>query len=580
MFSLRFSSLLRRSLYTMSHFSAVTSGATLPRVLSIQSTVSFGYVGNKAATFPLQCLGFHVDSINTVSLSNHPSYAGGFKGQFLSAEDMQNTVAGLQNNDLLKGVECVLTGYTRSVGVLEQIESTVRTVKESNPEALYICDPVLGDNGSFYVPEELVAFYKTRLLPLAFAATPNYFETEALTGIRVDSVADAVSACEVLHAMGPQVLLLKGLRLSPQDQKETCPLSVLLSYRVPGRPALLLRADVDRVGGSYSGCGDLFSALSTAGLHRAQKQLTELEKQSAPAPLSATAVSGLLGALLENVLGAMSAVVAATKAGGGCELHIIESIDVYRVVAETWARPSMGATMHDAHIRPTAPALPRPPVFLQASLSSVTGVIFDMDGTLTEPGAIDFAAMYTRNGLRRQDGDMLAQIARIEDPARRQAAMDVIIDEEMLGCERMRLRPGLAALLSEIKAARIRVAISTRNCRKAVDHFQQLAGLEQCEHIVPVITRGCLGGINTPDPRVAVHILEQWQLLPAHKETVWFVGDSEDDVLCGKGAGLKTCLLRTDYNRKFAEANPGVVDVQVDSLEEFAREVLGLQLRL
>jgi len=200
-----------------------------------------------------------------------------------------------------------------------------------------------------------------------------------------------------------------------------------------------------------------------------------------------------------------------------------------------------------------------------------------MDGTLTEPGAIDFSKMYSRNGLKKEDGDMITQIQQMTDPAKRQAAWDVIIEEEMIGCERMQLRPKMSAMLAAMSDARMRVALSTRNCRDAYGRFLLLAKLEQ-GFFTPAITRDCLDGLNKPDPRVALHILEHWGSSEAEKDSIWFVGDSEDDVLGGKGAGLRTCLIRTNYNKRFAEANPGVVDVQVDSLEEFAETVLGLRL--
>jgi pyridoxine kinase len=129
------------------------------RVLAIQSTVSHGYVGNKAATFPLQCMGFNVDAINTVSLSNHPDYPNGFKGQFLSVEEMRQTLEGMQENGLLCQ-DVVLSGYTRAAELLVELEATLQLMKKSNPSMIYVCDPVLGDNGNFYVPEELLDVYK------------------------------------------------------------------------------------------------------------------------------------------------------------------------------------------------------------------------------------------------------------------------------------------------------------------------------------------------------------------------------------------------------------------------------------
>ena len=182
--------LLGSSRSSASALGAFSRMQATPRILSIQSTVSHGYVGNKAAVFPLQCMGFNVDNINTVSLSNHPNYSGGFKGQFLSREEMQAIVEGLKANSLMR-YDVVMNGYTRSIELLEEIAETVKSVQKVNPDALYICDPVLGDNDAYYVPESLLDTYKNELLPLAFAITPNYFEAEALTGVKVSTYEKA-----------------------------------------------------------------------------------------------------------------------------------------------------------------------------------------------------------------------------------------------------------------------------------------------------------------------------------------------------------------------------------------------------
>ena len=148
---------------------------TTQRVLSIQSHTVHGFVGNKAATFPLQCLGFNVDAINTISLYNHPDYAGGCKGKSLNPEDVLAIIDGLDANDLLK-YDLIITGYTRSLEVALETATAVKRVLSANPRAIYVLDPVLGDDGKFYVPTELTDFFRSELLPLAVAITPNHFE--------------------------------------------------------------------------------------------------------------------------------------------------------------------------------------------------------------------------------------------------------------------------------------------------------------------------------------------------------------------------------------------------------------------
>eukprot|EP01026_Neomeris_dumetosa_P025870 TRINITY_DN21217_c1_g2_i1.p2 TRINITY_DN21217_c1_g2~~TRINITY_DN21217_c1_g2_i1.p2 ORF type:complete len:186 (-),score=20.36 TRINITY_DN21217_c1_g2_i1:44-526(-) len=116
---------------------------SLPRVLSIQSHVVSGYVGNKCAVFPLQLLGFEVDYINSVQFSNHTGYPE-FKGQVLKGDDLWELVEGLNNNGLLN-YTYILTGYIGSQSMLERIVQVLDLVKEHNPLVRYVCDPVMGD---------------------------------------------------------------------------------------------------------------------------------------------------------------------------------------------------------------------------------------------------------------------------------------------------------------------------------------------------------------------------------------------------------------------------------------------------
>ncbi len=149
------------------------------RILSIQSHAVHGYVGNKAAVFPLQCLGADVDIINTIVLSNHPAYSGGFQGHALQPNELECLVTGLQNNNLAN-YDAILTGYVRSRPVLEAIADAVESIRtsatretsaeetsKSSRPCYYFLDPVLGDNGRYYVPEELNEVYLDRLLKFA-----------------------------------------------------------------------------------------------------------------------------------------------------------------------------------------------------------------------------------------------------------------------------------------------------------------------------------------------------------------------------------------------------------------------------
>jgi pyridoxine kinase len=156
------------------------------RVLSIQSHVVSGYVGNKAAVFPLQLLGFDVDFVNSVHFSCHTGYEFFPHGEVMNGEQLRTILKGLELNGLLGTTDnnnddngdavigSILTGYIGSVSFLEAVE-VVDTVRKYNPNARFVCDPVLGDNGRFYVPKELVDVYRNIVIPKADVVTPNQF---------------------------------------------------------------------------------------------------------------------------------------------------------------------------------------------------------------------------------------------------------------------------------------------------------------------------------------------------------------------------------------------------------------------
>lgn len=150
------------------------------RVLSIQSHVVSGYVGNKAAIFPMQLLGFDVDSINSVQFSNHTGYEV-VKGTVITGKDLDDISVGLQSNQI-DNYNYLLTGYIGSESFLVSILSLLDRLEISNPGIKFVCDPVLGDAGKLYVPAALVPVFRSRVVPRAWLITPNQYEAELLTG--------------------------------------------------------------------------------------------------------------------------------------------------------------------------------------------------------------------------------------------------------------------------------------------------------------------------------------------------------------------------------------------------------------
>ena len=144
------------------------------RVLSIQSHTVHGYVGNKSAVFPLQLLGFDVDPINSVQFSNHTGYPS-FKGQVLGGGELKDLIDGLKTNSLLQQHTHMLTGYIGSESFLESVLYALECLRKENPNLIYVCDPVLGDNGKLYVPESLIEVYKEKVIHQATLLTPNQY---------------------------------------------------------------------------------------------------------------------------------------------------------------------------------------------------------------------------------------------------------------------------------------------------------------------------------------------------------------------------------------------------------------------
>lgn len=147
------------------------------RVLSLQSTVVYGYVGNKASVLPLQMNGIEVDPFHTCQFSNHAAYPT-FPGRRAEATDLELVVRGLKDNGMLAQYSDVLFGYMGSQGVLDTAVSLVRELREQRDDVFFLCDPVMGDNGSLYVPASFVETYKTVLVPMADMITPNQTELE------------------------------------------------------------------------------------------------------------------------------------------------------------------------------------------------------------------------------------------------------------------------------------------------------------------------------------------------------------------------------------------------------------------
>lgn len=222
-------------------------------VLSIQSWVAYGHVGNASAVFPLQRMGIDVWAVNTVQFSNHTGY-GQWRGQVYSGESVRDLIAGIDALGVLPSCDGVLSGYMGDAGIGEAVLDAVGRVRAANPKALYCCDPVIGDvESGVFVREGIPEFMRDRAVPAADIVTPNQFELEYLAGTSVRTTRDAVRAVETLHAMGPKTVMVTSLQLedTPGDAAD-----VLLSS--DGR---LARARTPLLPISVNGAGDAIAAL-------------------------------------------------------------------------------------------------------------------------------------------------------------------------------------------------------------------------------------------------------------------------------------------------------------------------------
>jgi pyridoxine kinase len=188
-------------------------------LLSIQSHVAYGHVGNSAAVFPLQRIGVEVWPVHTLQYSNHPGY-GQWQGRVFDADMIREVVGGIAKRGVLGECDGVLSGYMGGADIGAAILEAVATVKQANPSAKYCCDPVIGDVGrGVFVREGIPEFMKEKAVPAADVITPNQFELEYLGGGECKTLARALDAIRGLQELGPGIVLVTSLHVedTPED---------------------------------------------------------------------------------------------------------------------------------------------------------------------------------------------------------------------------------------------------------------------------------------------------------------------------------------------------------------------------
>ena len=228
------------------------------KILSIQSSVAYGHVGNSAAVFPLQRLGHEVWPVLTVHFSNHTGY-GAWRGPLLAADDVREVIAGIEDRGVLGEADAVLSGYQGDPAVGAIILDTVARVKELNPDAVYCCDPVMGDVGrGMFVRPGIPEFMRDTVVPRADIVTPNHFELDFLAGRETRTLADLLDAVDSVRERGPRDVLVTSVLHDevPEGRLDMVAVSEEGAWAVE-TPLLPI---------TPNGCGDVTAALYLAHL--------------------------------------------------------------------------------------------------------------------------------------------------------------------------------------------------------------------------------------------------------------------------------------------------------------------------
>jgi pyridoxine kinase len=225
------------------------------KILSIQSSVAYGHVGNSAAVFPLQRLGHEVWPVFTVHFSNHTGY-GAWRGPLLSAHDVRDVISGIEERGVLGQVDAVLSGYQGGDDIGDVILDAVARVKAANPDATYTCDPVMGNarSGCFVHPA-IPVLLRERVVPRADLITPNQFELGYLTGTEPTDLETTLASADRARAMGPSSVLVTSVERPEADPDTLEMLAVTTAGAwLVTTPRLPLKAN---------GSGDVTAALFT-----------------------------------------------------------------------------------------------------------------------------------------------------------------------------------------------------------------------------------------------------------------------------------------------------------------------------
>jgi pyridoxine kinase len=280
MFRLRDPDSVERWLYASSTLTVAMT------IMSIQSSVAYGHVGNSAAVFPLQRMGIEVWAVNTVHFSNHTGY-GKWHGMIFPPEAVADVIDGIEERGVLPTCDAVLSGYMGDAALGGIIVDAFKRVKIANPRAIYCCDPVMGDAGrGFFVRPGIPEFMRDQAVPAATIVTPNQFELEYLAGRLISDLDSALESVERVMVLGPRIVLVTSLRRRDGHSDRVEMLAV------GDQGAFLIETPLLAI--NVNGAGDMAAALFLAHWLRSGTIQSALELTTAAvfSVLEATAIAG------------------------------------------------------------------------------------------------------------------------------------------------------------------------------------------------------------------------------------------------------------------------------------------------
>jgi pyridoxine kinase len=240
------------------------------KILSIQSAVAYGHVGNSAAVFPLQRIGVEVLPVYTVNFSNHTGY-GAWRGPMIDPSDVREVITGIQERGVLPQIDAVLSGYQGGEGIADVIIDAVARVKAANPDAVYACDPVMGNakSGCFVSPA-IPDLLRDRVVPVADIITPNQFELGYLTDTSPDTLESTLASVDAAMAMGPSTVLVTSVERPDREE------GTIEMLAADGKGAWLVTTP--HLPMKANGSGDVTAALFTAHYVATGDAKTALER--------------------------------------------------------------------------------------------------------------------------------------------------------------------------------------------------------------------------------------------------------------------------------------------------------------